>query len=358
VTAHETVHERPDYPLIAAAIDDFEESLVGKSPRTRTTYKTALGRFVEFLESQKIDPRQVSIDALGDDVLEHFYGWMIKQYGRDHRFTITTYLAGTRAFFRFLVRRRLAPPDLQFERMRDNLREVVGRIPYKTPRIDQRLPVVVTYVNSVPLPDPSERHGEARLELLRDRALMRTLFCTGMRREEVARMNRSDIQDGHANQALITGKGDKERIVFFDDDTLGAIRDYLRARADAFYPLFLRHDVARGKPTPSGQSYRLSTQSIWKTVHRYGNACGISISPHDFRHTKASTMLNRGAKLSEVQDILGHASPETTKRIYAHYETSHLRDVFDRFSSSPEELLDRLPETQRIALPVKGSETE
>ena len=68
-------------------------------------------------------------------------------------------------------------------------------------------------------------------------------------------------------------------------------------------------------------------------MHRYGNACGISISPHDFRHTKASTMLNRGAKLSEVQDILGHASPETTKRIYAHYETSHLRDVFDRFSA-------------------------
>jgi site-specific recombinase XerD len=350
--------ERPDYPLIAAAIDDFQESLIGKSPRTRTTYATGLGRFVEFLESQHIDPRQSSIDRFNDDVLERFYAWMVKQYGRDRRFTITTYLAGTRAFFRFLVRRRLAPPDLQFERMRDNLREVVGRIPYKTPRIDQRLPVLVNYVNSIPLPDPAERHGQARLELLRDRALMRTLFCTGMRREEVARMDRHDIQDGHANQALITGKGDKERIVFFDDDTLGAIQEYLRARADSYMPLFLRHDVARGKPSPSGLSYRLSTQSIWKIVHRYGNACGISVSPHDFRHTKASTMLNRGAKLSEVQDILGHASPETTKRIYAHYETSHLRDVFDRFSASPEELLDRLPEAQRIALPSVDSGAE
>lgn len=358
MSAHEPAHERPDYPLIAAAIDDFEGSLVGKSPRTRTTYATGLGRFVEFLESQHIDPRRASIDVLSDDVLERFYGWMIKQYGRDRRFTVTTYLAGTRAFFRFLVRRRLAPPELQFERMRDNLREVVGRIPYKTPRIDQRLPILVSYVNTLPLPDPAERHGQARLELLRDRALIRTLFCTGMRREEVARMDRSDIQDGHVNQALITGKGDKERIVFFDNDTLTAIRDYLRARADPFYPLFLRHDVARGKPNPSGQSYRLSTQSIWKTVHRYGNACGISISPHDFRHIKASTMLNRGAKLSEVQDILGHASPETTKRIYAHYETSHLRDVFDRFSISPEELLDRLPEAQRIALPVNEADQQ
>ncbi|MFN0072214.1 MAG: tyrosine-type recombinase/integrase [Chloroflexota bacterium] len=358
MSSQDTLQERPDYPIIAAAIDDFQDSLVGKSSRTQTTYASALRRFVDFLEAQQIDVKQASIDALDDDVLERFYGWMIKLYGRDHRFTITTYLAGTRAFFRFLVRRRLAPPSFVFERMRDNLREVVGRIPYKTPRIDQRLPVVVSYVNTLPLPDPSERHGEARLELLRDRALVRTLFCTGMRREEVARMDRSDLQDGYANQALITGKGDKERIVFFDDETLDAIRTYLRARADAYQPLFLRHDLARGKPSHSGQSYRLSTQSIWKTVHRYGNACGISVSPHDFRHTKASTMLNRGAKLSEVQDILGHASPETTKRIYAHYETSHLRDVFDRFSASPEELLERLPASQRIALPVKVDDSD
>lgn len=347
MSAESALDQRLNYPLIASAIDDFKDSLIGKSPRTQATYATALGRFVEFLESRQVDPRQASLDTFDDDILERFYGWLVRVHGRDHRATITTYLAGTRAFFRFLVRRRLAPPTLQFERMRDNLREVVGRVPYKTPRIDQRLPVVVTYVESLPLPDRAERQGEPWRERLRDRALVRTLFCTGMRREEVARMDRGDIQDGHVNQALITGKGEKERIVFFDDETLAAIREYLSARADHYQPLFLRHDVARGKPTPSGLSYRLSTQSIWKTIHRYGNACGISLSPHDFRHTKASTMLNRGAKLSEVQDILGHASPETTKRIYAHYETSHLRDVFDRFSASPEELIERLPEAQR-----------
>jgi site-specific recombinase XerD len=85
----------------------------------------------------------------------------------------------------------------------------------------------------------------------------------------------------------------------------------------------------------------LSPLSIWKTVKKVGRAADVPLSTHDFRHAKATTLLNQGAKLSEVQDILGHASPETTKKIYAHYETQHLRDAFDRFSLSAEEMLAR-----------------
>jgi site-specific recombinase XerD len=77
-------------------------------------------------------------------------------------------------------------------------------------------------------------------------------------------------------------------------------------------------------------------------VKKHAASVGVQASTHDFRHAKASVMLNRGAKLSEVQDILGHASPETTKRIYAHYEVSHLRDVFERFSATAEELVEGL----------------
>ena len=64
---------------------------------------------------------------------------------------------------------------------------------------------------------------------------------------------------------------------------------------------------------------------------------GVPASPHHFRRAEASVMLNRGAKLSEVQDILGHASPETTKKIYAHYEVSHLREAFDAYSRTVDE---------------------
>jgi integrase len=251
-----------------------------------------------------------------------------------------TYLAGVRAFYRYLERRGLTPAGVTMERLRAGLREVMGRPPhYKTPRIDGRLPEIVTYADALPLPGGGGAAAQRRrLECLRDRALLRTLYCTAMRRAEIAALDRTDVQDGRADQALITGKGEKERVVFFDDVTLGAIRAYLSARNDRYLPLFIRHDTGRGRPGPAGTRYRLTTQTIWNIVKKYAGALGITASPHAFRHDKASLMLNRGAQLSEVQDILGHASPETTKRIYAHYETAHLREAFDRYSASVAEL--------------------
>ena len=322
----------------------FEASLAGKSPRTAQGYGTGLDRFFEFLAANGIDPMRVVPQELPADALERFYLYLVKRYGRTSRATHATYLAGARAFYRFLERRGLQPEGVTMERVRAGLSEVIGRAPsYKTPRIDQRLPEVVTYVESVPLPiGEGAAVQRRRLELLRDRALIRTLYCTAMRRAEVAALNRTDVQDGYADQALITGKGEKERVVFFDGDTLGAIRAYLEARNDHYLPLFIRHGAGRGKPGPSGARYRLSVKTVWDVVKRYSRAVGVDASPHDFRHDKASVMLNQGAKLSEVQDILGHASPETTKKIYAHYETAHLRDAFDKYSVPPEARVRRM----------------
>ncbi|MBV9544777.1 MAG: tyrosine-type recombinase/integrase [Chloroflexi bacterium] len=237
---------------------------------------------------------------------------------------------------------------MTYEQMRENVSEVMGRGGYKTPRIDQRLPLLVTRVLSLPVPPPTERRGVRRLEVLRDRALILTLFTTGMRREEVARLNRLDVQDGVADRALITGKGEKERVVFFDSLTSEAMREYLAARGDTLSPLFLRHDNRRGRSAGhGGERWRLSPQSVWKIVKQYAAAAGVVATTHHFRHAKASTLLNRGASLSEVQDILGHASPDTTKRIYAHYQVEHLREAFDRYSATAEELAAELSRRER-----------
>jgi site-specific recombinase XerD len=255
-----------------------------------------------------------------------------------------TYEASLRAFVRYLARRALLAPGVTYEQMRENVREVVGRSSYKTPRIDRRLPLIVTYVQSLPVPSADERRGIRRLEVLRDKALILVLFCTGMRRDEVARLSRYDADDGWADRALITGKGDKERVVFFDEPTQQAVREYLAARADGYAPLFLRHDNRRGRSAGhGGERWRLSAQSIWSIVKRYARLAGVPATTHHFRHAKASVLLNRGASLSEVQDILGHASPETTKRIYAHYQVQHLREAFDRYSASADELVAELP---------------
>ena len=333
----------PEAPVaLAAARSGFEDSLAGKSPHTARSYGTALDRFFEFLGERGLDPAQPT-RALPADALERFYVWLVRRYGRTARGTQLTYVAGVRAFYRYLERRGLTPEGVTMERMRAGLREVMGRAPsYKTPRIDQGLPSIVTYVDALPLPGGGGAAAQRkRLELLRDRALLRTLYCTAMRRAEAVALNRTDVQDGRADQALITGKGEKERVVFFDDATLGAIRAYLRARDDRYLPLFLRHDTGRGRPGPAGTHYRVTTQTVWNVVKKYARAVGVNASPHDFRHDKASLLLNRGAKLSEVQDILGHASPETTKKIYAHYETAHLRAAFDRYSLPPEARVKR-----------------
>jgi site-specific recombinase XerD len=218
--------------------------------------------------------------------------------------------------------------------MRAGLAMVMGRHKVRSPRIDARLPFIVTHVDGLPMPDLHQRVGIARVELLRDRALLHVLFHSGMRRAEVASLNRQDVQDGWAQDALVIGKGDKERNVFFGDDAQRAIRAYLEARNDDLVPLFLRHDNRCGKPGPGGEHWRLSLQSIWALVKRYADELGIKATPHAFRHLKASTLLNRGASLPEVQDVLGHSSPETTKAIYAHYTPKVLRAAVEKYSAT------------------------
>ncbi|MBV9359438.1 MAG: tyrosine-type recombinase/integrase [Chloroflexi bacterium] len=322
----------------------FLLTLSGKSPQTRATYASALARWRTFLEEQATLATWTPA-RLEPTALEELYVWLVRQYGRQQRATTGTYAAGARAFLRFLARRGLLPTGVTFEQIAENLRAAMGRSSYKAPRVDRRVPLIVTHVRALGEGAVSPRQ---RLELLRDRAIIQTLFCTGMRRAEVAALNRGDLDDGYADRALITGKGDKERIVFFDQETLAAIRAYLEARGDTLPPLFLRHDDGRPRAAGHGGArWRLSAQSIWGVVKRYAAAAGVPATPHHFRHAKASVLLNRGASLSEVQDILGHASPDTTKRIYAHYETQHLREAFDRFSASADELVAELPPDRR-----------
>ena len=324
-------------PTLADHAAAFAATLIGKSPHTATTYQSSLVRLGEFLTQRGGSPTG-GLDQITPTLLEDFYAWLVRRYGRDKPLTVATHLSGARAFLRYLDRRGLLAPGLSFERLQAGLREVMGKKRYRTPRIDRRLPTLVVTADARPLPPPGSKHRAKRLEILRDRAILHTLYTTGLRRAEVAALNRADVQDGWSDQALITGKGGRERVVFFEEEALEAIRAYLDERADRFAPLFIRHDPGRGRPGPGGANLRLSSHSIWVIVKTYAELAGVEASPHDFRHTKATVLLNRGAKLSEVQDLLGHASPETTKRIYAHYEVSHLKDAFTRFSVPAHEL--------------------
>jgi len=334
----------PTYLPLADVEQRFLASLRFGSPRTTATYAAALQRFDRFLAAAGVDPFVETAEILPADVLEHFHAWL-----RDagyNRTSADTYLGGAKALFRYAVVKRLIPPHFTYDAIRDGLRHATGKRVYHSPRIDPRLPLLVTYADSLPLPGLSERNGASLLELLRDRALLHVLFYSGMRRAEVASLNRQDVQDGYAHEALIVGKSDKERNVFFGDDAQRAIRAYLEARADTHPPLWLRHDNRRGPPGANGEGWRLSAQSVWAIVKDYARVAGVKATPHAFRHLKASTLLNRGASLSEVQDVLGHASPDTTKRVYAHYTPRFLRETVRRYSASASELVVELETEQ------------
>lgn len=316
---------------LQAATADFLGAMRAKSPSTRATYGTGLRRFVAWRGTE------TALDELDDGVLERFYLELVDEFGRERQATISTYLAAVRAFLRHCLRSG-ALDGVELERAVERLRAVRDKPGYRTPRVENGLALIVDYVkNELPGLIADSASKDSRLRVYRDRALLLLLFTTGMRRREAARLDRRDVDDGRAQQALITGKGDRERVVFFDDDTREAIRAYVEARHDAYAPLFIRHHGKPKNPGRAGERLRLSPQSIWKIVKTYAAAVGVPATTHDFRHLKATSLLNRGANLSEVQDILGHASPDTTKRIYAHYETARLREAFDRYSPSVEE---------------------
>ncbi|MDE2862267.1 MAG: tyrosine-type recombinase/integrase [Chloroflexota bacterium] len=314
---------------IRESIDGFLLASRAKSPATRNTYATGLNAFREYLEAVEVDPDTHEVSALPKRCLEQFYLWLVDRRGPDRLATVETYLSGLRGLLRYLAGED-AIPHISLERSREQLRRVKVRKNYLSPNVDSALSLVVQTANDTPVPEGAESRFQA-IRVLRDRAILNTLYTTGMRRAEVASLNRVDLKAGRRGEAIITGKGKKQRVVFFDESALFRIEEYLSERSDGYAPLFISHPN-RGKPGPRGESLRLSPQTIWLTVKRYARAAGITASTHDFRHLKATTMLGRGADLSQVQDLLGHASPETTKTIYAHYSIQELRSAFDLHS--------------------------
>lgn len=323
-------------PSLAGAQAQFAAWTETRSRETARAYRTAVARFFDFLRGQGIDPETVRPGALPETILETFFQWLAGRYGRSTRSTTGVYLAGTRAFFRFLDRHGWGPSGASYEKLSGNLRDAVGReTPYPTPRTDPAIARLVVAAQQAELPTNSR----PRLTLRRDRALLQLLYSTGVRRAELCNLTRRDVQDGRATRVIITGKGEKDRVIFIDEETRQAIRAYLTERNDSWQPLFLRHDNARPKPGPSGMRLAIAPITVWRVVVHWAKVAGVDAHPHLLRHLKATVLLNRGAKLSEVQDILGHASPETTKRIYAHYEVNHLEEAFIRYSVPAEQLV-------------------
>lgn len=227
---------------------------------------------------------------------------------RNHHLTVL------RAFLRYLVQDEelnVYPPD-RVRRFKEVTRQV------KVLQADELLRLLNA-------PDITTRAG------MRDSAILRLFFSTGLRLAELRSLNRKDI-NFTTREISVRGKRGKIRVVFLSDTAVGALKVYLDSRLDHLVPLFIRAPERAIDQMPPGESFRLSRISIYNIVKKYALQAGIvsDPSPHTLRHSFATDLLRNGADLRSVQELLGHQDLSTTQ-IYTHVTNPQLKDVHKRF---------------------------
>ena len=315
---------------IAEARDDYLEYLAAKdrSQATSATYRYALQRFLAFLKrDHAIDPEE-PISRVTPQHAQRFgiHLYRLKLSGA----TRSTYLVVLRNWFRYLGRH----PDLpEGSPVNPDLIEL-PRAQRKAPDPDERLQVMLSI--SRPVADPWRE-----IIHLRDRAILETLFSTQLRVSELVSLNRNSI-DWSQGLSVVTGKGRKTRSVFFSRRALDAIEAYLEVRKDSYLPLFVHHDRAHKLPARArdAEPMRLTRQSVERVVRTYARIAGMNATPHTFRHYGATELLRNGADIRTVQELLGHASVQTTQ-IYTHVSPRRLQQEWKRFHPAAEGEPDR-----------------
>ncbi len=273
----------------------------GVSPRTVTAYGSDLGAYLRWAQGRQVDP----IHPGRGDLRRYVADLTRSGYARR---TIARRLSSLRAFFRFLERRGVTADD--------------PSAVLTTPRLPGRLPRVVetpTLDALLGSPDTETPSG------LRDGAILELLYATGLRVAEVSAL---DIGDLDFEQGLVkaTGKGDKQRIVPVHALALERARAWLAAGRPALAgaasgeAIFLNRLGTRMQP---GAIRRM----MGRRLRDLGEAA--SVTPHALRHTFATHLLENGADLRTVQELLGHVALSTTQ-IYTHVSVKRLRDVHGR----------------------------
>ena len=167
---------------------------------------------------------------------------------------------------------------------------------------------------------------------IRDKAILLTLYSTGLRVSELVNLNIDDI-NLNTGEFPVIGKGRKVRTVYLSPAAIDSLRRYLNTRRDEFKPLFLRYSGIKMKPEDfDGESLRLTVRSVQRMVKKYVENAGVAVdaTPHTLRHSFATTLLSQGADLRSVQELLGHSNVSTTQ-IYTHITNKQLKDVHEKF---------------------------
>ncbi|MEG6522617.1 site-specific tyrosine recombinase XerD [Desulfotomaculum sp. 1211_IL3151] len=275
----------------------------GLAQNTLASYRIDLSQYVTHLKNQGVRSLE---QADRNHILSHLY--KLQKDGKAPA-TISRHLAALKHFYRFLVSEGLISED--------------HTVNLESPKLTQRLPHVLSaeeVENLLCQPQLAAAAG------LRDKAMLELIYATGIRVSEMVSLNIRDVELDMGYVKCL-GKGSKERIIPLGSIAANYIREYL-ARS--------RVKLTKGKPEHQAlfvnvQGNRLTRQGFWKIIKKYAKEGKINktITPHTLRHSFATHLLENGADLRAVQEMLGHADISTTQ-IYTHLTKLRLREVYTK----------------------------
>ncbi len=317
--------EKSDKPIIKH-ITDFLEYLEverGVANKTQENYSRYLNKFVKWLKMTKLD--DISPHELTTDHIWKYRIFLARFPISDKakktlsKKTQNYYLIALRSLLTYFTDRDIQSlPADKVKLAKDKAGRVV-----KFLTLEQVEKLLLT-------PDMSHNIG------LRDRAILETLFSTGLRVAELAALNRDQLKiklDTKDLELGITGKGGRARVVYFSERAVKWLREYLKTRDDNDKSLFINYRPGKSdKDSPAPR--RLSARSIERIMEKYSKMAGLPISatPHTLRHSYATDLLNQGVDIRTVQELLGHQNIATTQ-IYTHITNKRLRDIHRKFHS-------------------------
>lgn len=275
------------------------------SPHTLRAYGRDLEEFHAYLSRDGRE--QLSPEVIDHITIRDYLGYLLAKGNR--KSSVARKLATLRSFFRHLHRE---------DKIRTNPARLV-----RTPRLASRTPRFLSLEEVefvLQLPDPTTDRG------LRDRAILELLYASGPRVGELAQLNVEDVSLAE-RLVKVRGKGRKERIVPFGEKARQALRDYLPVRAR-----LLRKQVSSGEPGAlflNLRGGRLTARSVQRNLCEYLTRAAslLKVHPHLFRHSFATHLLNNGADLRVIQELLGHQSLATTQK-YTHLSLEGLMKTY------------------------------
>jgi integrase/recombinase XerD len=275
----------------------------GLSSNTIGAYRRDLDKYVAYLNVHKID----HIDFVDRQTIQQCLGYLHDQ-GASAK-SLARFISTVRSFHQFALREKYAAKD--------------PTVLIETPKYERRLPDVLEVDEIVALletPDISKNNG------YRDRTMLELLYATGMRVSELIQL---EVENVNLIMGFVRvfGKGNKERIVPLGDTVI----DFLTKYIETVRPQLLKKTTTdalflnlHGKP--------LSRQGIWKMIKQTGIKANINktLTPHTLRHSFATHLLENGADLRAVQEMLGHSDISTTQ-LYTHVSKSQIRKMYNAF---------------------------